>query len=109
VTAYDAIEGLERRFKTEVDPESVACVVLEPVQGEGGFIPMTADFPARLHEICTHHGILFVDDEVQSGIGTCGNYGNVIRILVPLVISDEDADRGLEILEESLGDAGTGP
>jgi 4-aminobutyrate aminotransferase / (S)-3-amino-2-methylpropionate transaminase / 5-aminovalerate transaminase len=203
---------------------------------------MTADFPARLHEICTRHGILFVDDEVQSGVGrtgpvwaiehygvepdllvagkslggglplasvtgraeivdavgpgglggtfggnplacaaavavlieiakpemraraeelgsrlrrglgaiaqrvrgvaevrglgpmlaleleeqeparaaatvaaaherglvllTCGMYGNVIRILVPLVISDEDADRGLEIVEESLGDAG---
>jgi 4-aminobutyrate aminotransferase len=242
VTTDDAIDGLERLFKTDVDPESVACVVLEPVQGEGGFIPMTPDFPARLQEVCLRHGILFVDDEVQSGVGrtgpvwaiehygvepdlllagkslggglplasvtgraeivdavapgglggtfggnplacaaavavlteiakpetaerahqlgvrlrrgleaiaqrvpgvgevrglgpmlaleleeqeparaaatvaaaherglvllTCGTYGNVIRILAPLVISDEDVDRGLEILEESLGDAG---
>jgi len=50
----------------------VACVVLEPVQGEGGFIPMPADYPARLREVCDRHGILYVDDEVQSGIGRTG-------------------------------------
>jgi 4-aminobutyrate aminotransferase-like enzyme len=50
----------------------VACVVLEPVQGEGGFIPMPPDFPARLRELCDRHGILYVDDEVQSGVGRTG-------------------------------------
>jgi 4-aminobutyrate aminotransferase-like enzyme len=225
-----------------VSPERVACVVLEPVQGEGGFIAMPEDFPRRLKELCQRHGILYVDDEVQSGIGrtgpvwaiehygvepdllvsgkslggglplagvtgraevmdavppgglggtfggnplacaaaiavleevakpefrarseeigatirrrledlvtdchlegevrglgpmlalelaepsptlasaitaaarerglvllSCGLYGNVIRILVPLTISDEDLARGLDLLEESLGDAG---
>src|SRR5437762_4633025 len=44
----DAIAALEHLFKAEVDPATVACVVLEPVQGEGGFIPMPPDFPARL-------------------------------------------------------------
>jgi 4-aminobutyrate aminotransferase / (S)-3-amino-2-methylpropionate transaminase / 5-aminovalerate transaminase len=72
VTTDDAIHALERLFKTEVDPESVACVVLEPVQGEGGFIPMTPDFPPRLRELCDGHGILYVDDEVQSGAGRTG-------------------------------------
>jgi 4-aminobutyrate aminotransferase-like enzyme len=72
VTTDDAIHGLERLFKVDVDPESVACIVLEPVQGEGGFIPMTPDFPSRLAEICARHGILYVDDEVQSGIGRTG-------------------------------------
>src|SRR2546422_5914149 len=48
---------------------SVACVVLEPVQGEGGFIPMPDDFPRRLKEVCEQHGILYVDDEVQAGVG----------------------------------------
>jgi 4-aminobutyrate aminotransferase/(S)-3-amino-2-methylpropionate transaminase len=251
VTSDDAIHALESLFKGDVDPESVACVVLEPVQGEGGFIPMPEDFPRRLKEVCAAHGILYVDDEVQSGIGrtgpvwaierygvepdllvsgkslggglplagvtgpaeivdavpagglggtfggnpvacaaalavldevstedfraranqigdrlqaglegiatridavgevrglgpmlalelvesretkepaaamaskttaaarelglvllSCGIYGNVIRILVPLVISDEDLDRGLEILEEALGDAAQAP
>jgi 4-aminobutyrate aminotransferase-like enzyme len=46
--------------------------VLEPVQGEGGFIPMPSDFPARLAELCGTHGILYVDDEVQSGVGRTG-------------------------------------
>jgi 4-aminobutyrate aminotransferase / (S)-3-amino-2-methylpropionate transaminase / 5-aminovalerate transaminase len=68
----DAIDGLERLFKSDVDPLSVACVVLEPVQGEGGFIPMPADFPRRLQELCAAHGILYVDDEVQAGVGRTG-------------------------------------
>jgi 4-aminobutyrate aminotransferase len=67
-----AIAGLEALFKSEVDPEAVACVVLEPVQGEGGFIPMPRDFPPRLRELCDRHGILYVDDEVQSGVGRTG-------------------------------------
>ncbi|HEY7003032.1 MAG TPA: 4-aminobutyrate--2-oxoglutarate transaminase [Gaiellaceae bacterium] len=250
VTSDDAIHELEALFKADVDPQSVACVVLEPVQGEGGFIPMPLDFPPRLKELCAEHGILYVDDEVQSGVGrtgpvwaiehygvepdllvsgkslggglplagvtgpgeivdavpagglggtfggnplscaaalavldevasesfrrradelgeriragleaiggrvdsvgevrglgpmlalelvedrktkvpapalatattaaardrglillSCGLYGNVIRILVPLVVSDEDLDRGLDLLEEALVDAGTG-
>src|SRR5262245_37158553 len=72
VGTEEAIHGLETLFKSDVDPESVACVVLEPVQGEGGFIPMPADYPARLRELCDRHGILYVDDEVQSGIGRTG-------------------------------------
>ena len=68
----DAIRGLERLFRRDVDPASVACVVLEPVQGEGGFVVMPPDFPARLAEVCARHGILYVDDEVQSGIGRTG-------------------------------------
>jgi 4-aminobutyrate aminotransferase / (S)-3-amino-2-methylpropionate transaminase / 5-aminovalerate transaminase len=249
VSSDEAIHELESLFKADVDPESVACVVLEPVQGEGGFIPMPLDFPPRLQELCAKNGILYVDDEVQSGVGrtgpvwaiehydvepdllvsgkslggglplagvtgrsevmdavpagglggtfggnplacvaaiavldevasesfrahaeeigeriragleaiagrvssvgevrglgpmlalelvedretktpagalasattaaarerglillSCGLYGNVIRILVPLVVSDEDLDRGLELLEEALVDAGT--
>ncbi len=72
VTTDDAIRGLELLFKSDVDPESVACVVLEPVQGEGGFIPMPLDFPPRLREVCDRYGILYVDDEVQSGVCRTG-------------------------------------
>ncbi len=232
------IEGLQNLFKQGVDPASVACIVLEPVQGEGGFIPMERGFAAGLRALCDEHGILYVDDEVQAGCGrtgpvwaiehygvepdllvsgkslggglplaavtgraeivdsvppgglggtfggnplacaascavldavaapgfreradevgrriearlrrlarpvddvrglgpmqaiefaehssalasrvtagarerglillSCGTYGNVIRILVPLVISDEELERGLDILEEAVGDA----
>ena len=72
VSTDDAIAGLERLFKSEVDPGAVACAVLEPVQGEGGFVPMPPDFPARLAELLDRHGILWVDDEVQSGVGRTG-------------------------------------
>jgi 4-aminobutyrate aminotransferase/(S)-3-amino-2-methylpropionate transaminase len=67
-----AISGLELLFARDVDPKTVACAVLEPVQGEGGFIDMPLDFPPRLKEICERHGILYVDDEVQSGVGRTG-------------------------------------
>ncbi|PWU19360.1 MAG: 4-aminobutyrate--2-oxoglutarate transaminase, partial [Candidatus Rokuibacteriota bacterium] len=72
ITSEDAIAGLERLFETDVEPEAVACVVLEPVQGEGGFVAMPPDFPRRLRELCDRHGMLYVDDEVQSGVGRTG-------------------------------------
>jgi 4-aminobutyrate aminotransferase / (S)-3-amino-2-methylpropionate transaminase / 5-aminovalerate transaminase len=73
VSSDDALRGLELLFKQDVDPQSVACVVLEPVQGEGGFIPMPDDYVPRLKELCERHGILYVDDEVQSGTGRTGS------------------------------------
>jgi 4-aminobutyrate aminotransferase len=72
VSEDDAIAALKHLFKGDVDPQSVACAVLEPVQGEGGFIPMTPDFPKRLQELLDGHGILYVNDEVQSGCGRTG-------------------------------------
>jgi 4-aminobutyrate aminotransferase len=72
VSEDDAIDSLRYLFKGDVDPHSVACAVLEPVQGEGGFIPMTPDFPKRLQELLDSYGILYVNDEVQSGCGRTG-------------------------------------
>jgi 4-aminobutyrate aminotransferase / (S)-3-amino-2-methylpropionate transaminase / 5-aminovalerate transaminase len=72
ISSDDAIAALEHLFKADVDPSTVACVVLEPVQGEGGFVTMPPDYPARLQEICRSYGILYVDDEVQSGVGRTG-------------------------------------
>jgi len=72
VSSDDAVAALEHLFKANVDPSTVACVVLEPVQGEGGFIPMPPDYLRRLQEICRSHGILYVDDEIQTGVGRTG-------------------------------------
>jgi 4-aminobutyrate aminotransferase / (S)-3-amino-2-methylpropionate transaminase / 5-aminovalerate transaminase len=72
ISSDDSIAALEHLFKADVDPSTVACVVIEPVQGEGGFIAMPPDYPARLHELCRKHGILWVSDEVQSGVGRTG-------------------------------------
>jgi 4-aminobutyrate aminotransferase/(S)-3-amino-2-methylpropionate transaminase len=99
VSSDDAIHGLEGLFKGDVDPESVACVVLEPVQGEGGFIPMPEDFPRRLKELCEAHGILYVDDEVQSGIGRTGPVWAIERYGVEpdLVVSGKSLGGGLPL------------
>src|SRR3954452_433249 len=72
ISGDDAIAALEQLFLAHVDPGTVAAVILEPVQGEGGFIPMPADFPAKLRELCDRHGILWIDDEVQAGVGRTG-------------------------------------
>jgi 4-aminobutyrate aminotransferase / (S)-3-amino-2-methylpropionate transaminase / 5-aminovalerate transaminase len=72
VSTGDAMRGLEALFTSEVDPQAVACIVLEPVQGEGGFLPMPRDFPPRLRELCDRHGILYVNDEIQSGVARTG-------------------------------------
>ena len=72
ITSDDSIAAIERLLKAEVDPQAVACAVLEPVQGEGGFVAMPPDFPALLRELLDRHGILYVDDEVQSGVGRTG-------------------------------------
>jgi len=72
VSTEDALAGLDLLFKQDVDPADVACFVLEPVQGEGGFIPMPPEFVRALEERCDRHGILYVDDEVQAGCGRTG-------------------------------------
>jgi 4-aminobutyrate aminotransferase len=72
VSTEAALAGLELLFKQDVDPESVACIVLETVQGEGGFIPMPTEFIRGLKEVTERHGILYVADEVQSGCGRTG-------------------------------------
>ena len=72
VTTEDALHGLELLFKQDVDPREVACFVLEPVQGEGGFIPMPSEFLRALKDQCERYGIVYVDDEVQAGCGRTG-------------------------------------
>src|SRR5436305_1821741 len=72
ITARDALEALERALSTQVAAETVAAVVVEPVQGEGGFIPAPPAFLEGLRAICHREGILLVVDEVQSGFGRTG-------------------------------------
>src|SRR5262245_12415097 len=99
VTTEDAIHELETLFKAEVDPQSVACVVLEPVQGEGGFVDMPLDFPPLLKELCDRHGILYVDDEVQSGVGRTGPVWAIERYAVEpdLLVSGKSLGGGLPL------------
>ncbi len=99
VSSDDALRGLELLFKQDVDPQSVACVVLEPVQGEGGFIPMPDDYVPRLKELCERHGILYVDDEVQSGTGRTGTVWGIEHYGVEpdLLVSGKSIGGGLPL------------
>jgi len=63
---------LEDTFARVVAAESVAAVIVEPVLGEGGFVAPPAEFLSTLHEICRRHGIVFIADEVQTGLGRTG-------------------------------------
>jgi 4-aminobutyrate aminotransferase/(S)-3-amino-2-methylpropionate transaminase len=72
ITSEDALAALERAFQTRVAPQTVAAIVVEPVQGEGGFIPAPPEFLRGLRALCDRHGILLVADEVQTGFGRTG-------------------------------------
>lgn len=67
-----AWEAFERFLVADVMPEHVAAVIIEPVQGEGGFIPTPREFMRRLRETCSRHGILLIADEVQAGFARTG-------------------------------------
>jgi 4-aminobutyrate aminotransferase / (S)-3-amino-2-methylpropionate transaminase / 5-aminovalerate transaminase len=99
VSTEDALAGLGLLFRQDVDPAEVACFVLEPVQGEGGFIPMPPEFVAALKERCVRHGILYVDDEVQSGCGRTGPMWAIEHYGVEpdLVVSGKSLGGGLPL------------
>jgi 4-aminobutyrate aminotransferase/(S)-3-amino-2-methylpropionate transaminase len=71
-SAAEALTALERAFVTTVAAESVAAIVVEPIQGEGGFVVAPEEFMAGLRRICDDNGIVLVVDEVQTGFGRTG-------------------------------------
>jgi 4-aminobutyrate aminotransferase len=71
----DCLSYLENElFRRRVDPDEVAGIFIEPIQGEGGYLPAPAEFLQGLQRICRKHGILLVADEVQSGMGRTGKW-----------------------------------
>lgn len=72
VTVANALEGLKSLFGADVDPARVAAIVVEPVQGEGGFIPAPISFLQTLRGLCDEHGIVLIADEVQTGMARTG-------------------------------------
>ncbi|WP_151713905.1 4-aminobutyrate--2-oxoglutarate transaminase [Acinetobacter bereziniae] len=72
ITVDDAIRSIEDIFAEDIAAHDVAAIVLEPVQGEGGFNVVPAEFLKRLRSLCDLHGILLIADEVQSGFARTG-------------------------------------
>ncbi|KII35628.1 4-aminobutyrate aminotransferase [Pseudomonas fluorescens] len=72
VTCADALNAMERLFSVEIDVDDVACFIVEPVQGEGGFLAMDVEFAQTLRRFCDEKGIVLIVDEIQSGFGRTG-------------------------------------
>jgi 4-aminobutyrate aminotransferase len=72
VTCADALKAMERLFSVEIDVEDVACFIIEPVQGEGGFLALDVEFAQALLRFCDEKQILLIADEIQSGFGRTG-------------------------------------
>ena len=74
VSDDDAIASIERIFKNDAQPQDIAAIVIEPVQGEGGVNPATTDYFAGVRRLCDERGILFMVDEVQTGLARTGRW-----------------------------------
>jgi 4-aminobutyrate aminotransferase len=72
VRTEDSLAALQSLFKADVDPNRVAAIILEPVQGEGGFYPAPLEFMRALRSLCDQHGILLIADEIQTGFARTG-------------------------------------
>ncbi|MEL4180763.1 4-aminobutyrate--2-oxoglutarate transaminase [Roseateles sp. PN1] len=72
ISVDDALAGVQRLFKSSIDPKRVAAFIFEPVQGEGGFYPAPEAFVAGLRRIADEHGIVLIADEIQSGFARTG-------------------------------------
>lgn len=72
VSVADSLKALENLFKSDVDPKRIAAMIVEPVQGEGGFNIAPAEWLQALRKICDEHGILLIIDEIQTGFARTG-------------------------------------
>ena len=72
VSTQDALAALNEVFATQIAPDRVAAIIIEPVQGDGGFIAAPADFMQALREITQRHGVVLIADEIQTGFGRTG-------------------------------------
>ena len=72
VTVADTLKAIEYLFRADVDPVNVAAIIIEPVQGEGGFHPAPTELLTALRALCDEHGILLIADEIQTGFARTG-------------------------------------
>ncbi len=72
ISADDSLAALDKLFKSDIEATRVAAIIIEPVQGEGGFYPAPAGFLQKIRDICDTHGMLMIVDEIQTGFGRTG-------------------------------------
>ena len=74
VSVEDSLNALDMLFKVDIAPTDVAAIIVEPVQGEGGFYPAPDEFMQALRDLCDEHGIVLIADEVQTGFARTGKF-----------------------------------
>ena len=82
VSVEESLKAIDNLFKVDIAPEDVAAIIVEPVQGEGGFYPAPAEFLQALRKLCDEHGIVLIADEIQTGFARtgkffCSEYANI--------------------------------
>jgi 4-aminobutyrate aminotransferase/(S)-3-amino-2-methylpropionate transaminase len=93
------IRKLEEAFISQVDADSLAAIIIEPVQGEGGFLPIPAAYLHKLREICDKHGIVFIADEIQCGASRTGKFFAVEHsgVVPDIIVSAKSIGAGMPI------------
>lgn len=98
ITVEQSLKALENLFKVDIAPEDTAAIIVEPVQGEGGFYQAPAEFLKALRELCDKHGIMLIADEIQTGFARTGK-----------MFSFEHADVEPDLMTMAKGIAGGFP
>lgn len=93
------IKKLEEAFISQVDADSLAAIIIEPVQGEGGFLPIPKAYLQKLRDICDKHGIVFIADEIQCGAGRTGKLFAVEHsgVVPDVIVSAKSIGAGMPI------------
>ena len=77
ISVKDSLKAIENLFKVDIAPTDVAAIIVEPIQGEGGFYSAPTEFLVALRELCDEQGIVLIADEIQTGFGRTGKMFNV--------------------------------
>jgi 4-aminobutyrate aminotransferase/(S)-3-amino-2-methylpropionate transaminase len=93
------IKKLDEAFISQVDADSLAAIIIEPVQGEGGFLPIPKAYLQKLRDICDKHGIVFIADEIQCGAGRTGKLFAIEHtgVVPDMVVSAKSIGAGMPI------------
>jgi len=93
------IKKLEEAFISQVDPDSLAAIIIEPVQGEGGFLPIPDAYLHKIREVCNKHGIVFIADEIQCGAARTGKLFAVEHsgVVPDIIVSAKSIGAGMPI------------
>ena len=118
ISVEQSLAAIDNLFKADVEPSRVAAIIVEPVQGEGGFYVAPPEFLQRLRVLCDAHGILLIDDEIQAGAGRTGRmfaieHSGVVPDLITLAKSIAggfpiSAVVGRQDIMDSVGPGGLG-